>query len=615
MKYMIFHLTVVLTILLLPVKAYALPTPDVFVSIVNIIPLLTGTVIAITGGAYYGISKRLGPHASKLFLGGLFGFLTLMISLGYLWHQNRQEKRLANIAMYLRCDLASHEAARKLYHPNNRNSLALWREYGNFKLIPIKKVPDKLRQQPSATLIASSSRTIKYHSGVPAVKVDGHLYPFSYIRSLELPDALKSNNSKDLYMTDFPYIARLPSYYKPDKSFFKKFENIYIVKDVENIDRYVIGKNGFFRPADPKNKIINWPVEKEKWILDEKRIYFPGIVNFLADDKVADLFDQKDVYLVAPYNSFRRSTSTYERYYLRRLLSKIDPNRIISIDMNLPTTSQKLEEAAKKLDGARFVAIGLSKTDWLYDGLDAIFEIWEHLDHDTERFRLLGFNTRLPEVVAIRWESGTRKGVIDTLREPFWDLVRWFKRQLGHSTGAAIFFLAVTLRLLFFPVGICEACSRIKRATIKNMLKNENKPLWSSASPVLLRHLKVSSGWEFLGTIVMLILVLPAYKLLSFPPEDFQNISFLWIDNLTQPDYLLSVLAGGLIYYKMSLGTTSAKPITMFAVTFAFVLLLIYLPGSLLVYVSGVLAVTIIQDIIALKRAEKTINRALLTSA
>jgi len=147
------------------------------------------------------------------------------------------------------------------------------------------------------------------------------------------------------------------------------------------------------------------------------------------------------------------------------------------------------------------------------------------------------------------------------------------------------------------------------------MLKNENKPLWSSASPVLLRHLKVSSGWEFLGTIVMLILVLPAYKLLSFPPEDFQNISFLWIDNLTQPDYLLSVLAGGLIYYKMSLGTTSAKPITMFAVTFAFVLLLIYLPGSLLVYVSGVLAVTIIQDIIALKRAEKTINRALLTSA
>ena len=63
---MILHLTVALTILLLPVKAYALPTPDVLVSIVNIIPLLTGTVVAITGGAYYGISKRLGPHASVL---------------------------------------------------------------------------------------------------------------------------------------------------------------------------------------------------------------------------------------------------------------------------------------------------------------------------------------------------------------------------------------------------------------------------------------------------------------------------------------------------------------------------------------------------------------------
>lgn len=611
---MILYLTIILIFLVLPIEAYAIPTPDMLISLVNIIPLLTGTVVAVVGGAYYWVNKRLGHHASKFFIGGMLGFFILLISVSYIWNHDKRANRISEIAMYLRCDPSAHEASIKRHSTKDLNSKTMWREYGNFKKIKMEELPEILRQQPDATLISTNNRTIQYHSGMPAANIDGRLYPFSYSRALELSTALQSNASKDLYLAGFSYMSRPPSYYKADKSFFKKYKNVYIVQEIYESDRYVVDKHGSLKMADANNKIIKWPVEKEKWILDEKRIYFPGIATLLTNKKVADLLGQEDVYLLAPYANYRRSRKNHEGMYTGKLLRWVDRNRIINIDMNLSSTSQQLAEIAKRLDGKRFVVIGLSKYDWLYEGLDATFEIWEHLDHDTERFKLIGFNTRLPEVVAISYEVKTRKGIVDSLRDPFWHIVTWLNRNVGLSAGTAIFVVAVTLRLLFFPIGICETRSRMKRAKIKHALQAEKRPLWSGSSPILLRHLKVSGGWEFLGTLVMLLLVFPAYKILSAPPEEFQNISFLWIDNLSQPDCLLSVFVGGLLFIKLRLGGTSTRYLTSFVLTVAFVWFLFYVPSSLLVYVSGVLAVTLFQDIIASKHTETTINRALLTT-
>ncbi len=63
-----------------------------------------------------------------------------------------------------------------------------------------------------------------------------------------------------------------------------------------------------------------------------------------------------------------------------------------------------------------WMVVGMTKPDWVYDGLDATFEIWELLNHDTERFKLIGFTTRLPEAVAILWDANTRKSSLDALR-------------------------------------------------------------------------------------------------------------------------------------------------------------------------------------------------------
>ncbi|MCK5517469.1 MAG: hypothetical protein KAI39_11385, partial [Desulfobulbaceae bacterium] len=596
---MILALTIILLFFVLPSEAHAIPTPDVLVSLVNIVPLLTGTVVAVTGGVYYWISQRIGSRGSTLFFGGIFILILLVTAMGFIWNSNRKANRIAEIAMYLRCDPAAHDAGIQRNRNKDRNAITMWREYGNFKKIRMSQVAELLRQQPDAALISANRRTIQYYSGMPAAKVDGQLYPFSYSRALELSIDLQKTGSKDLYLAGFWYMSMPPSFYKADKSFFSKFDNVYIVKRIRKSDRYVADRDGSLKQMDIENKVINWPVEKEKWIFDEKQIYFPGIANLLTDTEALDLIFQNDVYLLAPYGNYRRSRKNQESLYMGKLLRSINQNRVINIDMHLSTTGQQLKAIAKRLDGKRFMVIGLSKYDWIYEGLDATFEIWEHLDHDTDRFRLIGFNTRLPEVMAIKYEELTSENATDSLREPFWKMVKWFKHSLGISAGFAIFIIAVFLRLLFFPIGVREARSRMKRAKIKHALQGGKRPLWSGSSSVLLRQLKVSSGWEFLGTLVTLLLVLPAYKILSSPPEYFQKVHFLWVDNLTQPDWLLSVLVGGLILYKLRLGSSSTRVLPGLMATIAFVVLLLYVPGSLLVYVSGVLAVTLLQDIIA----------------
>lgn len=608
---MIFCLTLIFAILL-PIEAKALPTPDVLVSLVNIVPLLTATIVTGAGGLYLGVNRLFGPRGSKLFLASLLVFVVLLLSVGFVWNQNKRAERTSQIAMYLRCDIASHNFTIKKYKATSKRAMEKWLVYGNFQKINMNQVSAILSQQPDALLVATDDREIRHFSGIPTVQIDNKLYPFTHIRPADLPVALANTKNKDLYITDFSYIKKIPSFFKADKSIFKKFDNIYIVRNVENSDKFVYDRSEL-RKADINNKVIDWPVEKEKWILDEKAIYFPEIAHLLTDSETSDLLDDEDVYLLAPYGKYRRNPMVQNGVYLRRLLRGVDKKRILSIDMTHWSASSKLPRIAKILDGSRFVVIGLTKNDWVYEGLDVSYHLWRQLGSDPNRFRLIGFNTRLPEVVAKRWEVNTRKSAIDSLKAPFWKLITWMNQRLHLSTGISIFLFAVTLRLLLLPVGILEAFSRMKRAKIEHALKQAEKPLWAPSSKTLLKHLKVSSFWELLGAFIMLLLVFPAYRILSNIPAGLQSSGFLWVENLTQPDYLLGILVGGLILLKLRLGNSSSKLWPPLLVTAIFIVILLYLPSSLLVYVSGVLTITVLQDFIALRRIKKTMNSALLT--
>ncbi len=613
--WVVFSLTLVV-----PLPAYALPTPDALISVANILPLLMGAAATALGSMYYGIRKILGPQAGGMIIGGVFGgfivlFGVLVLTI-YTWSEGNRTQRINNIAMYLRCDMSAHEAYLK-WNAGNKGAKSKWKAFGKFKVITLREAEDYIRKQPDATLIATPQRSIQYHSGIPGIEVNGKVKLFDFVRAKALPDYLKKNvHTHDLYLHDFyRHYKRSPDKYMHDleqMKVFEQFDHIYITRSKGANHRYVVEDSGGIREADPKGGTIAWPVRNEPWIIDGLRASFPEMLTLLSDDDAVDFVEDEDVFLVAPFNSFHRDSYIQIETYLERLLFDIPSERVLILDMNAPNVSDTLRRLALKLDGKKFMVIGLTKYDWVYDGLDVSFEMWERLGHNTERFKLLGFTTRLPEVSAIRFETRSSQGAVDFLRQPFWSTMAWLTTTLQVPMGLALVIFAVLLRLLFFPIGMMEARSRFMRSGIKHALSQNPPPLWVGSEQSLMHHLKVRGGWELLGTLVMLALILPAYSILSMPPAGVFEQSFLWVQRLDAPDFWLSLIVAMMIYVKIQVSGSSMKQITVMTMTALFAVLLLYLPSSLLLYVIGVLLVTTTQEFFALRYSQNLLNHALL---
>ncbi len=602
-------------LLLSPLPAIALPTPDILVGFANILPLITGAAFTLAGGGYYLLKKRVVPRTGEFVAGSIFGVTLLLIFVlgfaGYSWNQSRQTERIRNLTAYLRCDFSAHESFANSKAGRRINKLK-WRRHGNFRAIAMEKVADNLRKEPNAALIATYRTSIAYASGIPAIDLEGELLPFEYLRKMELPAHLAELKAKDLYLVGFSPYGRPPEEYPQLMPIFKKFEHVYIVSGASSKHRYVYQQDGSLRPIDTEARLIDWPVRREKWVKDERRVQFPEMTRLVADTEVVKLLADERIRLVAPYDSSLRMEHTYLDVYLKRLLLGIDPDRVLTIDLNSAKASQNLEKLAGELDGEPFLVIGITKYDWVYSGLDFAFDMWEKFEHNPDRFRLVGFTTRLPEVVALSWMTQKEEGLIERLKGPFWNCLGWLKQQMHISTGAAILIFAVLLRILFFPIGMLEAGSRMVRMQVKLAVGTKSRPLWSGSNPELLRHLGAHGGWELLGTLVTLALIMPAYRLLTSAPETVLNEGFFWIEKLGEPDILFSILAGALIFAKLMLGKRPDKLRLYLPLSAAFSLLLCFLPSSLIIYLTGVLLVTTTQDLIALRRSRRSLSRALL---
>jgi len=605
----------VLFSLLIPTTVYALPTPDALIGLVNLAPLAAGTAATVVGGLYLGLRRKIGSHGSVIVLAALCLSPVLASFVIYLIHKDRVQDHIEQLAMYLRCDVAAHELTyRWRLEKKPDEAREQWREYGNFSYVKMGEVGGMLAKQPDASLVDVSPRVIAYYGGFPGVQMKDGIRPFVHVRAGELAEKLKETRGRDLYLFDFKDYTRLPEEYLQDKTVFGRFEHIYLIHEIKKRYRYVYDQHGTIVPA-VRTRAIDWPVENEKWIIDEKVVAFPHMATLLPNEETAHLFKKRDVFLLAPYHDARRSEAVQDGLYLRKLLHGVDGHRILSVDMNSPKATARLQEIAGILDGKKFIVIGLSKHDWLYEGLDATYELWQLLGRDKARFKLIGFNTRLPEVVAINWEKNLRQGFLESLRGPIWAWVRTWHEKLSISEGYVILLAAMMLRLLLSPIGIKEAYSRLTRLKIKQLVDTNPNIAWKASAHRLLSLAKVNSFWELLGGLVTLLLILPAYNILAKPPSsELPSLTFMWIKNLAEPDYILSIVAGIVIYWKIRLGNISAKRIWHLLISIVFTLVLLRIPSVLLVYIIGVLSVTLSQDLLALKFSHGAIRRALLES-
>jgi len=481
-------------VLLTASPALALPTPDVLVGVVNLVPVLIGAAVSAFGGAWL-LFRRSGRFRAMVVLSAV---VLIGASFGaYTWHKARTDERIRNTALYLRCDVGHHNnrALRRLAgHEDN------WRKYGNFREFKWTALPEMLERQPSAALIATYHRSVDYYSGIPAVHVDGVLRPFEFVFRNEVHTVLRGLDVEDLYLLDFSPLIFQPGRFSLEmRKSFKKFRNVYTIRRAPRSGRYVYDDEGNLQQPDRLARVIDWPVFDERRIIDERAVWFPKMTKQLGDRKVEKYLTDDKTYVVAVFDSYDRSAEHYEKDYLEPLLQGKDRSLIIVIDMFSPRISEDLAEAALRVDGRPFVVVGLTKHDFLYSGMDFAFQMWRRLDKDTDRFKLLGFSARLPEAAARVWVKRAEDSPIKVAGHFFWRAADSVTGSTVLSIGAFVLLTAIVLRLLLSPFGVLEARSRFLRRGLERLSRKEPRPAWSGSAVVLAERLGVRRVWEIIG--------------------------------------------------------------------------------------------------------------------
>jgi hypothetical protein len=251
------------TVLLSASPAFALPTPDVLVGVINLVPVLIGAAASAFGGAWLLFRRSMRFRAIVTLSAVLFVGVSFT---AYSWHKNRTEERIRNTALYLRCDLGHHNnrALRNLAgHEDN------WRKYGNFRKVLWNAVPKMLERQPSAALIATYHRSVDYYSGIPAVRVDNVLRPFEFVYRNEVHAVLPQLDVEDVYLIDFsPYNFQPSRFSLRMRKCFEKFRNVYLIREAPKSACYVYDDEGNLQPPDGEATVIDCPLYHESSIPD-----------------------------------------------------------------------------------------------------------------------------------------------------------------------------------------------------------------------------------------------------------------------------------------------------------------------------------------------------------
>ena len=176
------------------------------------------------------------------------------------------------------------------------------------------------------------------------------------------------------------------------------------------------------------------------------------------------------------------------------------------------------------------------------------------------------------------------------------------------SLGLTAFATGALLRLLLAPLGFLEGRSRFLRNRCAELEAARGEPL-AAAVGALRSSLEVRRLWELAGAAVTLLLLLPAYRVLTDDAAALAGERFLWVADLSRTDLALSFVLALLVLAKLRVA--SPRPAgrrerlvgALLVVGFAAVLLLV--PSVVLLYAAGVLLVTTAQELAARGAGER----------
>jgi YidC/Oxa1 family membrane protein insertase len=191
------------------------------------------------------------------------------------------------------------------------------------------------------------------------------------------------------------------------------------------------------------------------------------------------------------------------------------------------------------------------------------------------------------------------------------DLLRWFYSLTG-IWGVAIIMLTVVIKLVLLPLTIKQYRSMRKMKELQPEMEKirekygEDKLKQQQEMQALFQRTGVNPLAGCMPMVLQFPVWIALYAMLG-AVVDLYHESFLWLPDLTQPDpyYILPVAMGGLMFVQTrmnpSTGDQQQMKMMMWMMPGIFVVMMLFLPSGLGVYIFANIVLSLVQSFIQLR--------------
>lgn len=553
----------------------ALPTPDLLVGSISLLPVLFTAVAGALGTLALRVRRRVAQSRdpqrflARVAVGLAVAWAATAVGFFVYYMASRADPLVDEMTVYYRCDLAVHElrnetpARRALLQAPDRNVAASFL---------------RSRFQPGyQPVLLQIGSLIQYDAGMAGVEVRGKPQLFQLVYPSDLKAVLRaipatSRAERDLYLTGRYVLQLLPV---PEDAellaLLGSFRSWHIIRS--GLTYWVTGEDG--RTVRARATLVGqrgWNVRPFYELLEEEVVSFENLATLLDTRATDKALDDRAVAVVAPYNSALRSETVEREFLTRQLFTRLRPPpgadplywekmsgedaaarmaeaNVFTVDFASPTYAEDTARLGALLVGREVVLYGFTKWDWQHWGLDVIYRA--RLAAAPRPFHYRGAVLNGAEYAARKavqeasWRAPRR--MLTATQAATDRVVAALGRALG-SRGAALMVLSMTVRAVQLPLSIPAARSRgvreaLRRQSLPRVLEALAEARWGAR-----RGLELASG------ALALLLLVPAYPLLVHPQAALTGAPFLWVADLLRPDAGMALVLSALVGAALLLG-------------------------------------------------------------
>lgn len=181
------------------------------------------------------------------------------------------------------------------------------------------------------------------------------------------------------------------------------------------------------------------------------------------------------------------------------------------------------------------------------------------------------------------------------LIDPLYDILNWIHANLGISWGWSIVVLTIMVRILLIPLGVKQYTSMRAMQKLQPKLKElqkkykDDKQKLNEETMKFYREHKVNPFGSCLPLLLQMPLFFALYLMLRKYSSSFENDSWLWINNINDPDRLIVFVYIGSQFLSSRLLSTATDRtqqmmMTVMPLMFGVIFLIYPFPAGVLIY-------------------------------